>query len=149
MELSPASNAIASQIGHRLKANGGAALLIDYGYAKTATGDTFQALKKHEYVSTLEHCGEADLTAHVNFQALANAAAAEGATAHGPIGQGQFLLGLGLLERAGQLGAGKSTLDQDQIRKDVERLAADDQMGTLFKVLCISNTSEQPIPFQN
>ncbi|MES0870727.1 class I SAM-dependent methyltransferase [Pseudovibrio sp. SCP19] len=149
LELSPASNAIASQIGHRLKANGGAALLIDYGYAKTVTGDTFQALKKHEYVSTLEHCGEADLTAHVNFQALANAAAAEGANAHGPIGQGQFLLGLGLLERAGQLGAGKSTLDQDQIRKDVERLAADDQMGTLFKVLCITNTSEQPIPFQN
>ncbi|GHB30482.1 TetR family transcriptional regulator [Pseudovibrio japonicus] len=148
LELSPASNAIAKQIGQRIRKNGGAALLIDYGYAKTATGDTFQALKKHEYVSTLDHCGEADLTAHVNFQALANAALTEGAKPHGPIGQGQFLLGLGLLERAGQLGAGKSTLDQDQIRKDVERLAADDQMGALFKVLCITNTSEKPIPFQ-
>ncbi len=148
LELSPASNAIAAHISQRIRQNGGAALLVDYGYAKTATGDTFQALKKHEYVSTLDHCGEADLTAHVNFQALANAALAQGAKVHGPISQGQFLLGLGLLERAGQLGAGKSTLDQDQIRKDVERLAADDQMGALFKVLCITNTSEKPIPFQ-
>ncbi len=148
LEVSPASSAIAAHISQRIRQNGGAALLIDYGYAKTATGDTFQALKKHEYVSTLDHCGEADLTAHVNFQALANAALAQGAKAHGPITQGQFLLGLGLLERAGQLGAGKSTLDQDQIRKDVERLAADDQMGALFKVLCITNTSEKPIPFQ-
>ncbi len=149
LELSPASTAVASQIGQRFKANGGAALLIDYGYARTATGNTFQALRKHEYVSTLEHCGEADLTAHVNFQALAIAATTEGAHAHGPIGQGEFLLGLGLLERAGQLGRGKSTPDQDQIRKDVERLAADDQMGMLFKVLCITNSSEKPIPFQD
>ncbi len=149
LELSPASSAIATQIGHRIKTQGGAALLIDYGYAKTTTGDTFQALKKHEYVSTLEHCGEADLTAHVNFQALANAASAAGAHVHGPVSQCEFLLGLGLLERAGQLGAGKSALDQDQIRKDVERLAADDQMGTLFKVLCISSSTQKPIPFSS
>ncbi|KZL18062.1 hypothetical protein PsAD2_02797 [Pseudovibrio axinellae] len=147
LEISPASNAIAAQIGQRIKTQGGAALLIDYGYARTATGDTFQALKKHEYISTLEQCGEADLTAHVNFQALANAARAEGAHAHGLLGQGEFLLGLGLLERAGQLGAGRSNLDQEQIRKDVERLAADDQMGTLFKVLCLTAHATPTIPF--
>ncbi|WP_093186839.1 class I SAM-dependent methyltransferase [Pseudovibrio sp. Tun.PSC04-5.I4] len=149
LEVSPASNAIASSIAQRIKENGGAALVIDYGYSKTATGDSFQAMKSHEYVSVLEHCGEADLTAHVNFQALANAAKAEGAHAHGPIGQGDFLLALGLLERAGQLGAGKSTLDQDQIRKDVERLAAPDKMGTLFKVLCLTASAIQPIPFNS
>ena len=147
LEISPAAINMAAAIGNRIKQQGGAALLIDYGYAKTATGDTFQALKNHEYVPVLEQCGQADLTAHVNFQALSNAITLSGAVPHGPIGQGAFLLGLGLLERAGQLGTGKSALEQDQIRKDVERLAADNQMGTLFKVLSVTPTADKPIPF--
>ncbi|WP_417686468.1 class I SAM-dependent methyltransferase [Roseibium sp.] len=147
METQPASNANAEEIGARLKADGGTALFIDYGYLKTATGDTLQALYKHTYDDVLAHPGEADLTAHVNFEALAAAAKRGGAIAFPPLEQGEFLLRLGLLERAGTLGSGKSHLDQEKIRDDVERLAAPNQMGQLFKVLAVSSSSDPLAPF--
>ncbi|MDD7910199.1 class I SAM-dependent methyltransferase [Pseudovibrio exalbescens] len=147
LELSPASTALATSIAQRITAHGGSALYIDYGYTQTQVGDTLQALKEHAYVSCLETPGQADLTAHVNFEALATASKKAGAIPHGPITQADFLLSLGLLERAGQLGAGKSEAEQTDIRQAVERLAADNQMGTLFKLLAITANNIPPVPF--
>ena len=147
LETQPAANAIAQEIGTRLARHGGVALVIDYGYVNTATGDTLQALYKHAYDDVLAHPGDADLTAHVNFEALARAAQDGGATPLPPLEQGAFLLRLGLLERAGALGAGKSHKVQETIRDAVERLAAPDQMGTLFKVLAFSGDGRRLTPF--
>lgn len=144
LETQPAANAIAEALGHRLARDGGAAIIIDYGYLKSATGDTLQALYRHAYDDVLAHPGEADLTAHVNFEALAGAALRGGAASHAFLTQGEFLLRSGLLERAGSLGTGKTHEEQEAIRDAVERLAAPAQMGNLFKVLALSST---PAPF--
>nr|MEC9420483.1 class I SAM-dependent methyltransferase [Pseudomonadota bacterium] len=148
-ETQPAANAIAEEIGRRIADSGGAALVIDYGYLKTAAGDTLQALYRHAYDDVLAHPGEADLTAHVNFEALAAAAVRAGARALAPLTQGEFLLRTGLLERAGALGAGKTHSEQEAIRDAVERLAAPDQMGDLFKVLAVTNSGNSFPPFDS
>src|SRR5690606_30246396 len=114
----------------------GAGLFIDYGYEGPALGDTLQAVRRHAYDDVLAHPGEADLTAHVDFSALAGVAHAHRLAAH-LMPQGDFLLGLGLLERAGRLGAGRSAEEQERIRGEVERLAGPQEMGTLFKVLAV------------
>lgn len=149
LETQPAANAIAEEIGRRIAAFGGTALFIDYGYLKTAPGDTLQALYKHRYDDVLLHPGEADLTAHVNFEALAAAATKGGAAALPPLTQAEFLLRSGLLERAGRLGSGKSHDDQEAIRDAVERLAAPDKMGELFKVLAVTNSGLTFPPFDS
>ncbi|MEM9634109.1 MAG: class I SAM-dependent methyltransferase [Pseudomonadota bacterium] len=148
-ETQPAANAIAEEIGTRLAARGGVALFIDYGYLKTAPGDTLQALYRHSYDDVLLHPGDADLTAHVNFETLAAAARRGGATPLPPLSQGEFLLRSGLLERAGILGTGKAHHEQEAIRDAVERLAAPEQMGDLFKVLAITGNGEVFSPFDS
>ncbi|SNY91500.1 SAM-dependent methyltransferase, MidA family [Cohaesibacter sp. ES.047] len=146
LEKSPASEAIMADIAGRLALRGGAGLFIDYGYVDAGFGDTLQALKAHGHADPLALPGKQDLTAHVNFSALADCARAELAKAEGsanpltvpdPVTQGTFLLNLGLLERAGQLGTSKSHREQEAIQSAVERLAGPDQMGNLFKTMAI------------
>jgi SAM-dependent MidA family methyltransferase len=149
IETQPAANAIAEELGARIAAQGGAALVIDYGYRRTAPGDTLQALRVHTHVPVLEEPGRADLTAHVNFEALARAFGRGGVPARPLMTQGEFLLGLGLLERAGRLGSGKPAEVQEQIRDDVERLAAPAQMGDLFKVLAVAPQGLALPPFND
>lgn len=149
LETQPLGNAIAADIATRIAESDGAALFIDYGYVKSAPGDTVQALKRHEYTDVLQNCGAVDLTAHVNFEALARAATQSGVAAHGPMTQGDFLLALGLLERAGTLGSGQETSVQERLRADVERLAAPEQMGTLFKVLALTPVGRRIKPFDS
>jgi SAM-dependent MidA family methyltransferase len=134
VELAPARSALMQEIAERIAARGGAGLFIDYGYPEPGTGDTLQALYRHSYDDIFAHPGEADLTAHVDFAALAAIAGTAGLQTQLST-QGEFLLGLGLLERTGALGAGRDAALQDRLRGEVERLAAPDQMGTLFKVL--------------
>lgn len=145
LEIAPAADAITAEMAQRIAANGGAALIIDYGYAGTQFGETLQAVRGHARRHLFDSPGETDLTAHVDFAALRRRANAEGAAAYGPIAQSDFLLSLGLLERAGQLGAGKSAEEQADIVQAVERLAGADQMGRLFKVLALAHKSA-PIP---
>ena len=147
LETQPAANAIAEDIGAFIADQGGTALAIDYGYLKSAAGDTLQALYRHAFDDVLARPGQADLTAHVNFEALAAAASRGGAVTFPVLEQGEFLLRMGLLERAGALGAGKTPDQQETIRDQVERLAAPDQMGQLFKVLAISNSGSPLAPF--
>ena len=129
LETSPASVAVVRALASRIAVTGGAALIVDYGYDGPATGDTFQAVRDHAYVNPFEAPGEADLTAHVDFGTLAEAARAEGAAVYGPVAQGAFLSALGIHARAARLGGSAPA--------DAERLTADEQMGTLFKVLAI------------
>ncbi|HEV2567447.1 class I SAM-dependent methyltransferase [Sphingomonas sp.] len=148
IETSPASAAIARRIGHRLATQGGAALIVDYGYEGPAIGDTLQAVRAHEYANPFEEPGERDLTAHVDFATLAEAARAEGALSFGPIGQGEWLERMGIWSRAERLMAGAPER-REEIAGAVERLTGTEQMGTLFKTLALAAPSwPQPAGFE-
>ncbi|MEX3011993.1 class I SAM-dependent methyltransferase [Hoeflea sp. TYP-13] len=149
LEMAPAREALMARIAERIVNNGGIALTIDYGHTRSALGDTLQAVSRHRFADVLANPGECDLTSHVDFEALGAAAHAEGAHIWPVMGQGEFLLALGLLERAGTLGANKSVETQQLIRQSVERLAGDgdNQMGNLFKVLCIAGSPASIAPF--
>lgn len=146
-EIAPARSAMMQEISERIHAERGAALLFDYGHLQPGFGDTLQALSRHSSVDVLHIPGAADLTTHVDFHSLAQAARAEGCKASA-MSQGEFLLAMGLLDRAGALGRGKPAAFQDQIRGDVERLAGPEQMGTLFKVLCVTDPATHTFPFE-
>ncbi|MFC5585452.1 class I SAM-dependent methyltransferase [Nitratireductor kimnyeongensis] len=146
VELAPARNTLMSRIAERIGREGGAGLFIDYGYASPAPGDTLQAMRGHAYQDVLKEPGKADLTAHVDFFALAGAAKEQSLAAE-LMSQGDFLIGLGLLERAGRLGSGKNATEQQAIRNDVDRLAGPDQMGALFKALAVTPSTVAVPPF--
>jgi NADH dehydrogenase [ubiquinone] 1 alpha subcomplex assembly factor 7 len=121
-------------------ADGGAALIIDYGHIKSATGDTFQAVRSHRYASPLALPGLTDLTAHVDFEALGRAARGAGARVHGPIEQGTLLRRLGIEERAAALQANAADDKRAPIATALERLVGTGaaQMGSQFKAIGLS-----------
>jgi SAM-dependent MidA family methyltransferase len=145
-ETSPARVAITDAIAYRVARQGGAALLIDYGHLHSGFADTLQALRDHRFDDVLAFPGEADLTSHVDFAPLAAVAEGHGLEALTAT-QGDFLVGLGLLERAGALGANAAEEIRERLRGEVERLAAPGQMGSLFKVLAITPKGFVPPPW--
>lgn len=142
VEVSPERAGFVALLAERFKGQGGSALWIDYGHSAHGKGDSFQALKDHQYIDVLLQVGEADLTSHVNFAALSDAALACGLEVYGPAEQGAFLRALGIEVRAQNLMMGKDGETQEQIKKDLHRLTHSDQMGSLFKVLCMGAFDE-------
>lgn len=134
IETSSAAAALMADIAKRLKEQGGAALIIDYGPTELRAGSTLQALKAHRKVDPLSHPGEADLTAHVDFEMLQDVTKANGADVMGLQMQGEWLAQMGIDLRHEAL-LRKSPDKADQLKRQYNRLTADDQMGTLFKVL--------------
>jgi len=137
-ESTPAALAIAEILGERIAKDGGATLIVDYGHAQSGFGDTFQAMRAHGFANPYENPGEADLTAHVDFAALADAARKGGAEVHGPVEQGHFLRGLGIEARAARLQLNASKEMGETIAGQLERLTSGNGMGTLFKVLALT-----------
>lgn len=137
-ETCPAATAIAGEIAARIAERGGAALIIDYGYTKSAAGDTLQALRNHRFADPFDAPGEADLTAHVDFEALAHAVRLGGAAPHGPAEQGAFLMALGITARAERLSQNATAAQKRDIGTALARLTGADEMGSLFKVLGIT-----------
>jgi SAM-dependent MidA family methyltransferase len=145
-ELAPARAALMSEIAGRIASGGGAGLFLDYGHVEPGLGDTLQAVRRHRPEPVLENPGEADLTAHVDFAALAAAARSRGLLTD-VMTQGGFLLAMGLAERAGRLGARANEAERGRIAAAVERLAGEDGMGTLFKVLAVLPADVEVPPF--
>jgi SAM-dependent MidA family methyltransferase len=116
---------------------GGAAICIDYGHDRGSAGDTLQAVKGHKHADPWLDPGDCDLTAHVDFEALARAAAASGVSVHGPVGQGDWLVRLGIDARAETL-ARAYPHRREELATARDRLVRDDQMGRLFRVLGLS-----------
>jgi SAM-dependent MidA family methyltransferase len=137
VETSPASVAAVREIAQRLKAQGGAALIADYGHERSATGDTLQAVAKHGFADPWSGPGEKDLTAHVDFEALGKAARDEGAKVVGPRPQGPWLEAMGIGLRAKAL-AEASPEHAEEIEKARDRLVSKNQMGNLFKVMALA-----------
>jgi SAM-dependent MidA family methyltransferase len=147
-EIAPAREAMMSAIAQRIAEHGGAGLFFDYGHLEPGFGDTFQAVRRHRSEGVLDNPGEADLTSHVDFSALAAVARSHGLETYQTT-QAGFLLGMGLLDRAGRLGQAADEAAREKITADVERLAGPDQMGELFKVLAILRPGATMPPFRN
>jgi NADH dehydrogenase [ubiquinone] 1 alpha subcomplex assembly factor 7 len=141
-------NAVATHVGNHLSTVEGAALIIDYGYLRSSPGDTLQAMKSHAHCPITDHPGEADITSHVDFEALGRSFTKGGAQVAKPITQGRFLQAMGLEARTRVL-AGKAEGSQQQnIITASERLANPSQMGELFKVMAVTGgLNETPYPF--
>jgi SAM-dependent MidA family methyltransferase len=136
IETSPASVALMAEIAQRLKEQGGAALIIDYGHMELRSGSTVQALKAHKKVDIFTHPGDADITAHVDFELLAQVAVDNGADLMGLQYQGEWLRQMGIDTRMEALQR-RNPKQGQVIKRQRDRLVEDNQMGTLFKVLGI------------
>jgi NADH dehydrogenase [ubiquinone] 1 alpha subcomplex assembly factor 7 len=128
------------KITTRVRDQDGAALIVDYGHLRSDAGDTFQAIARHSFTDPLKNPGQADVTAHVDFQALVRAAEDLGARAHGPVSQGEFLKRLGIETRAATLMAKTTPEISEDISGALKRLIGGGRggMGSMFKVLAIS-----------
>jgi SAM-dependent MidA family methyltransferase len=136
IETSPAAVAVMTEISRRLREQGGAALIIDYGHTELRAGTTLQALKAHKKVDVFEHPGEADITAHVDFELLAHVAREQSVDVMGIQYQGEWLRQMGIDVRTEALQR-RNPGEKDKLKRQRDRLVDDSQMGTLFKVLGI------------
>jgi NADH dehydrogenase [ubiquinone] 1 alpha subcomplex assembly factor 7 len=142
-ETAPALESIMYEIERRLHDAPGRVLLFDYGYVKPEGGDTLQALRRHKKLDPIEAPGEADLTAHVDFARVARLAGEAGLAVAGPIPQGQFLRALGIEARADALSRANPQ-HAERLARELRRLTHDDEMGALFKVICLSSPDLPP-----
>ena len=137
LESSPASVAIIDDLAARLRTQGGALLIIDYGYDGPAIGDTLQAIHRHAFANPYEAVGTQDITAHVDFATLAAAGTRAGLRVSALMEQGQWLEALGIHQRTENLAA-DAPERRDELRAGAMRLTALDQMGRLFKVMAMT-----------
>ena len=136
-ETSPARDAAMAALGRHLAERGGAAIIIDYGYTAGETGDTLQAVRGHRFADPLDAPGEQDLTAHVDFAALAQSARNAGAVVSRVISQGSWLEALGIGPRASALAA-KNPDEAEAIGAARRRLCDEEEMGRMFKVMALA-----------
>jgi SAM-dependent MidA family methyltransferase len=146
IEVNEPALAWARHVAGRVAAQNGAALILDYGPARSGPGDTLQALHGGRPANPLEEPGSRDLTAHVDFEALAAVARAAGASVHGPVQQGPFLARLGLFQRTGVLARGQTPGRASALIQAAQRLAEPDRMGGLFKAMAIAHPGLPPPP---
>jgi NADH dehydrogenase [ubiquinone] 1 alpha subcomplex assembly factor 7 len=140
-EDSPAAEAVTAQLAARASRDRGAVLLIDYGYDSAVAGDTFQAVRRHRHGDVLATPGAVDLTAHVNFAAVAAVARQNGARVFGPETQGAWLRRLGIDIRTERLARGKSEDMRATILSGTKRLTDPRAMGSLFKIIALADPS--------
>ncbi|MGH1377235.1 MAG: class I SAM-dependent methyltransferase [Alphaproteobacteria bacterium] len=149
-EVSPARNLFMSSCIDLLSASKGVALFIDYGYIKSHHGDTLQAVRKHEYTNVLEDIGLSDITSHIDFEALSRHVCELGGHVSPIQTQGNFLKALGIEQRLIALkNTAMKTNDTGMAANiikgmdaSVDRLIGNDQMGELFKVICVKNSED-------
>jgi NADH dehydrogenase [ubiquinone] 1 alpha subcomplex assembly factor 7 len=141
------SDRIALEIGSRVAKTGGVALIIDYGHTRSMVGDTLQAVSGHAFADPLLDPGSVDLTAHVDFQALAAAAESMGARVHGPVTQAQFLRSIGIAARVASLKAAAPPDHRENMDAALDRLTNEERtgMGRLIKVIAFSGPKVGPL----
>jgi NADH dehydrogenase [ubiquinone] 1 alpha subcomplex assembly factor 7 len=145
VEISEQQAAFGRDLATLVKAASGAALLIDYGRARPEAGDTLQALRRHQKVDPLQTPGEADLTQWADFPTVLEAALHAGVDVTGCLNQAEFLGLLGIEARADRLKDGRPDA-APVIDRQLARLTADDQMGTLFKACAIFSPHSLVVP---
>ena len=150
IEVSPAVTGLASDLARRIKKNGGAAILIDYGQ-DGPYDSSLTAIKDHKFVNVLCEPGKVDLSAYVDFDAVRASCKREGVTMHGPVDQGVLLKALGIDERLQALIAGNSSNEKTTARlvEGYKRLVGDGEgeMGVRYKAVLVTNDEATPVGF--
>lgn len=150
LEVRPTANAVVATLAAKAKEAPLAALIVDYGHEATECGDTLQAISRHKFANPLEAPGNVDLTAHVDFGALKDAARNNGLAAYGPKPQRALLLELGLEARLERLCRDAGPEQREALLAGAERLVDPAAMGVLFKALAMtSNDLAVPPAFEN
>lgn len=145
LEHSDQQGQFARSLSQLVRTRTGAALLIDYGRADLETGDTLQALRRHQKVDPLDAPGEDDLTQWADFHAVGAVTRESGASITPTIGQGEFLRRLGIEARAERLSTARPEAGP-VIARQLARLTAPDQMGELFKAAAIFSPRSLALP---
>ena len=148
LEIAAVAQRVMTSLAQRIVDHGGALLAIDYGHTETGLGETLQAVRRHRFVDPLDAPGTADLTAHVDFAALARAAHAVGAQVRGPVTQRHFLEQIGIRARAAALSKRTTPEGAQKIATALNRLTADDTataMGALFKAIAVVRHAAPPL----
>jgi SAM-dependent MidA family methyltransferase len=145
-EVGFANGEVMSRLARIASSQGGAILVIDYGYAQSQTGETLQAVRAHQYADVLAEPGAADLSAHVDFEALGNVAGQAGLSVQPLTTQGEWLVRMGINERARALSGANPQL-AGSIKAARDRLVEPGQMGELFKVFCAASPGLAPPGF--
>ena len=146
LEIRPAANATVAALADRASQAPLAALIVDYGHEATECGDTLQAVSRHKFADPLRDPGAVDLTAHVDFGALKDAAEAKGLRVYGPKPQGALLLELGLEARLEKLCEDATEEQRDALVSGTTRLVDPEAMGLLFKAMAIASPDIPPPP---
>ena len=143
-ETSPVRDDSISSLALCIARKGGAALIVDYGHEQSSAGDTLQAVSRHGFSPVFDNPGEQDLTAHVDFEAVARAGHDAGAAVTPLVTQGEWLIRIGIEARAQALSRANPERAAD-IEAALQRLTSKDQMGVLFKVVAI-HSPDWPAP---
>jgi SAM-dependent MidA family methyltransferase len=146
VEVNEPARSFVSDLAARAVRDAGIGLFLDYGPARSAAGDSLQALAQKRPVDPLGHAGSADLTAHVDFADLAQVARDGGADVRGPVPQGPFLAALGLFQRTQRLAHGRTAAEGATLMAAAKRLAEPAAMGHLFKVMAVCSPSCAALP---
>jgi NADH dehydrogenase [ubiquinone] 1 alpha subcomplex assembly factor 7 len=149
VEIGSIAREMLRTLAKKIASDGGVLLAIDYGYTQTQPGETLQAVRDHCFVDSLQAPGECDLTAHVDFAALVREAEAAGARVHGPVSQAEFLLALGIAERAQTLKRNARPAQAEAIDAALTRLidrSKPASMGQLFKAMAVTRKNMHAIP---
>jgi NADH dehydrogenase [ubiquinone] 1 alpha subcomplex assembly factor 7 len=136
IESAPAAAALVRALAERIARQGGALIVIDYGHTGRAHGDTLQAVHAHAYADPFARPGSSDLTAHVDFGALARAVARMKVDVWGPVEQGAWLTALGIASRESALARAHPQRERE-LAEARRRLTDPEEMGSLFKALAI------------
>ena len=146
VETSDITQTILSDLSKKILRNGGVCLFIDYGYFE-GVGETLQAVHQHAYAHPLANLGKTDLTAQVNFKNVFNLFKRKGLRATNLENQGNFLLRLGIQQRAEVLAKNLPETKKKLHFDAIDRLIKNDQMGALFKVMGVTNEGTPALPF--
>lgn len=144
VETCPVGEAVMGALAERIATQGGGMLTIDYGHAGPAVGDTMQAVQAHRFADPFAEPGGRDITAHVDFTALADVALDAGVNVSPLVEQGSFLINLGIGARSGMLSR-QAPARQEELLEAMLRLTNPAEMGKLFKVMAAVN-SDWPVP---
>ena len=122
-----------------IKKNTGGLLMIDYGYNEKKMKNTLRAISNHKFANILENIGNIDITHNINFDLFKNFIKQMGGLGNNLSTQKEFLLKMGIKQRADIISRNQSFLKKADIYYRLEKLIDEKQMGNLFKVLLIKN----------
>jgi NADH dehydrogenase [ubiquinone] 1 alpha subcomplex assembly factor 7 len=143
IEYSPLSLEYLKNIANKIKLNDGGILIVDYGYSDKEMKNTIQAVSKHKYTNILKNIGNSDITYNLNFNLINQIIKTLGSFFQATTTQKEFLMKLGILERAEILSKNITFSKKANMYFRIKRLIDDNQMGSLFKVLFITNKKDK------